>query len=333
VNFFNTMALQPPHNSVNDWVADSGASHHTTYSVGNISNPRPLNSASSSSIIVGNGSTLPVTSVGDSVIPRTFYLNDILLAPDIVQNLLSVRHFTTDNWCSMDFDPLGLFVKNLTTGNVIARSNSTGPLYTLRLPSSTASSRSSPCAMSTIAAPRILAAVATSTWHRRFGHPSPDALFSLSRSSLISCTSTTHDFCHACQLGKHTRLTFSSSSSRAEKAFDLLHLDLWISPVISVSDSKYYLVILHDFTHYLWTFPLKQKSNTFTTLSNFFTYVATQFSCTVNATTDVSLTTRLPGPSSCPKASSCGCRAPTRPHKMVKPNVLFVPLTMSFARC
>jgi hypothetical protein len=135
--------------------------------------------------------------------------------------------------------------------------------------------------MSTIVAPRILAAVAMSTWHRRLGHPGPDALSSLSRSSFISCTSTTHDFCHACQLGKYTRLPFSSSLSCAERTFDLLHLDLWTSPVISVSGSKYYLIILDDFTHYLWTFPLKQKSDTFTTLSNFFAYVATQFSCTV----------------------------------------------------
>jgi hypothetical protein len=89
--------------------------------------------------------------------------------------------------------------------------------------------------MSTIAAPHILAAVATSTWHRRLGHPGPDALSSLSRSSFIFCTSTTHDFYHACQLGIHTRLPFSSSSSRAEKTFDL-HLDLWTSPVINVPD-------------------------------------------------------------------------------------------------
>jgi hypothetical protein len=166
-------------NSVNDWVADSGASHHTTHSVSNIFNPRPLNSASPSSIVVGNGSTLPVTLAGDSVIHGSFYLNNILLAPNIVQNLFSVHHFTTDNWCSMELDPFSLSVKDLTTRNVIARSNSTGPLYTLRLPSFTASSRTSPCDMSTIALPRILAVVATSTWHRRLGHPGPDALSSL----------------------------------------------------------------------------------------------------------------------------------------------------------
>jgi hypothetical protein len=221
------MTLQPPHNSVNDWVADSGASHHTTPSVGNICNSRPLNSASPSSIIVGNGSTLPDTSVGDSVISGPFYLNNILLAPNIVQSLFfSVRRFTTDNWCSMEFDPFALSMKNLTTRNVIARSNSTDPLYTLHIPSSTASSRTSRCAMSAIVVPHILAVVATSTWHCRLGHLGSDALSSLFRSSFIFYTSTTHDFYHACQVGKHTRLSFSSSSSHVEKTFDLLHLDL-----------------------------------------------------------------------------------------------------------
>jgi hypothetical protein len=73
------------------------APHHTTPSVGNISTPRPLNSSNPSSIIVGNGSSLPITSVGDSVLPKPFYLKNILLASDMVQSLLSVRCFTTDN--------------------------------------------------------------------------------------------------------------------------------------------------------------------------------------------------------------------------------------------
>jgi hypothetical protein len=126
----------------------------------------------------------------------------------------------------MKFEPFDLSVNDPTNTNVIARSNSIGPLYTLRLSSSTASSRTSPCVMSTIVVPHILAAVATSTWHRRLGHPDPDALSSMSRSPFISCTSTTHDFYHACQLDKHTRLPFSSSPSPVKKTFDLLHLDL-----------------------------------------------------------------------------------------------------------
>jgi hypothetical protein len=194
-------------------VADSGATHHTTPSVGNISTLRPLASSNPSSIVVGNDSSLPITSVGDLVLPRPFYLNNILIAPDMVQSLLSVRHFTTDNWCSMEFEPFDLSVKDLTTKNVIVRLNSTGPLYTMRLPGSLTPSSSVVAALAAI--PHALTVVAPTTWHRRLGHPSPDTLSSLSRSSFIHCTSNKYDFCHACRLGKHTRLPFCSSSHRA----------------------------------------------------------------------------------------------------------------------
>jgi hypothetical protein len=175
-------------------VANSDAMHHTTPSVGNISTPRSLNSSNPSSIIVGNSSSLPVTSVGDSILPRPFYLNNILLAPDMVQSLLSVRCFTTDNWCSMEFDPFGLSVKDLSTQNVIVRSNSIDLLYMLRLLRSTTPSVGAMAALA--ATPHALAAVAPTTWHRRLGHPSPDALSNLSRSSFIHCTSNKHEFCH-----------------------------------------------------------------------------------------------------------------------------------------
>jgi hypothetical protein len=151
VNSFSTMALQPPPTSVQDWVADSGALHYTTPLAGNISKPRPLNLSNLSSIIVRNDSSLPITSVGDSIRPEPFYLNNILLAPDIVQSLLSVHRFTTDNWCSIEFDPFGLSVKDLTTQNVIVRSNSIGPLYTMHLPRSITPSSGTATALTAVA--------------------------------------------------------------------------------------------------------------------------------------------------------------------------------------
>jgi IS30 family transposase len=175
----------------------------------------------------------------------------------------------------MEFDPFSLSVKDLTTKNVIVKSNSTGPLYTMRLPGSLTLSSSVVAALAVV--PHALTTVAPTMWHRRLCHPGSDALSSLSRSSFIQCTSNKHDFWHASQLGKHTRLPFCSSSHRAEHTFDLMHLDLWTSHVVSVSGSKYYLLILDDFTHYLWTFSIKLKSDTFTTLSNFFAYVSNQF--------------------------------------------------------
>jgi hypothetical protein len=82
-NSFSTMALTPP--AVTDWVADSDASNHSTSDVGNLTFVHPPTSTDPSSIIVGNGSALPVTSVGDSALPGPFYLNNVLVTPDIIQ--------------------------------------------------------------------------------------------------------------------------------------------------------------------------------------------------------------------------------------------------------
>jgi hypothetical protein len=120
------MALTPP--AIIDWITDSGTSNHTTLDASNLTSVHPPTSTDPSSIIVGNGSALPVTSEGDSTLPAPFYLNNVLVTPDVIQNLLSVGRFTSDNWCSMKFDLFGLSVKDLSTRNVITRCNSSGPL-------------------------------------------------------------------------------------------------------------------------------------------------------------------------------------------------------------
>jgi hypothetical protein len=110
-----------------DWVVDSGASFHTTPNLRTISLPHPYNPTSPSSIIVGNRLTLPVTSVGDTVLSSTFVPKQHPRCPNIIQNLLSVYHFTTNNRCSMEFDPWGLTIRDLTTRVVVAGCNGSGP--------------------------------------------------------------------------------------------------------------------------------------------------------------------------------------------------------------
>jgi hypothetical protein len=198
-NSFSTMTLNQP--TITDWIADSGTSNHTTPDSANVSLSHPPNSNIPSSIVVGNGYVLLVTSVGVTVLPGAFYLNNILVAPDIIQNLLSIHKFITDNSCSMEFDPFGLSVKDLAMWNVIIRSNSSGPVYTLSLPIR-------------ISIPQALTALAsTSTWHHHLGHPGQDVISKLSSTAAIQCNKSHSDtLCHACQLGHHTRLPFHSSS-------------------------------------------------------------------------------------------------------------------------
>ena len=73
------------------WVMDTGASTHMHSSKGIIHSHLPT---ADSSIIVGNGARIPITTRGSSILDinsAKFVLNNIIVAPSIVRNLLSVR--------------------------------------------------------------------------------------------------------------------------------------------------------------------------------------------------------------------------------------------------
>jgi histone deacetylase 1/2 len=218
-----------------------------------------------SSITIGDGSTVPVTCTGHSTIPNSnFLLRNILVVPSLIKNLISVRRFTIDNQVILAFDPFGLFVKDLKTEEVLACYNSTSDLYPL--PGANAST------------PHAMIAF-VHLWHHRLGHPNKTTLSPLLQDFYIPSSSVPHDssLCNACQCGKHVRFPFGTSSTFSTFPFELLHCDLWTSPIPSVSGYKYYLVILDDYSHYVWTFPLRAKSEVHNILLNFHQYVQTYF--------------------------------------------------------
>jgi hypothetical protein len=53
--------------------------------------------------------------VGTAGAHGSFRLPDVLVAPSMVHNLLSIRRFTVDNSCSVEFDSSGLTVKDLVS--------------------------------------------------------------------------------------------------------------------------------------------------------------------------------------------------------------------------
>jgi hypothetical protein len=159
--------------------------------------------------------------------------------------------------------------------NVITRCNSLGPLYMMCVPSH-------PAPSSPMSVPSALVA-SVSTWHRHLGHPGVDVLSKLSHHSSVVCSRCTHDLCHAYQIGRHICLPFVSFNSHTDNNFDLIYYDLWTSHVVSVSGYKYYLVFLDDHSYFVWTFPLRVKSDTFSTLSKKIAYVSTQFGHIIKA--------------------------------------------------
>ncbi|GJX81432.1 ribonuclease H-like domain-containing protein [Tanacetum coccineum] len=263
---FNTLTLQDPANS--NWNMDTGASSHLNSSVNNLSTI--FNSRIYPSVLVGDGKSIPVTNTGHSTLPtpyRTLHLNNVLITPNIVKNLISVRQFVRENKCTIEFDEFGFSVKDFWTRQILLRCDSTGDLYPVTSPSY----------------PQAFL-VGQQTWHQRLGHPGSEVLRSLVSNNLISCNKTQSSvLCHACQLGKHVRLPFSLSETIVKAPFDIIHSDLWTSPLTSVSGIKYYVLFLDHFSHYLWVYPLRHKSDVLSKFIHFRAYVKNHFNCDIKS--------------------------------------------------
>lgn len=162
--------------------------------------------------------------------------------------------------------PLDFTINDLLTKRKILRYDSDGDLYTIHNITSAAASHA---LLSTIAPSEV--------WHHRLGHLGRDVMTSLQNSSFISCNKAVTSTCHTCRIGKHVRLPFSSSSSSTVASFQLVHCNLWTSPVLSISGFQYYLVLIDYFSHFYWAFPLHKKSEAFEHIATFHAYVQTQF--------------------------------------------------------
>lgn len=108
---------------------DTGASSHMSFNQGIMSSLTPCNSKS---IIVGNGAIIPVTHFDHMSLPhpkKNLFLNNVLVSPHIIKNLIFVRKFTTDNSISLIFDLFGFSIKDLNSGALSQRCDSVGDLY------------------------------------------------------------------------------------------------------------------------------------------------------------------------------------------------------------
>ena len=247
-----------------DWYMDSGATAHMTAHPGNLTSSTPVHTPTR--ITVGNGSSLPITHIGSTSFPSTstpITMSNVLVSPDLVTNLVSVRRLTRENPLTVEFDGVGFSVKDARTRMILHRCDSPDELYPVHAGAST----STPVAL----------AAGVDLWHARLGHPNHTVLRQILRSFSFSCDKLDEHSCEACRLGKHVRLPFSASSSVSTFPFQLLHSDVWTSPVASNTGYLYYLVILDDYSHYVWTFPLRRKSDALATLTAFYSYVTTQF--------------------------------------------------------
>ena len=207
-------------------------------------------------IIIGDGKGLPITHTGSTTLNSdftTFTLDDVLCAPHIKRNLISVSQFCKYNNTSIEFFPDSFLVKDLSTGASLVQGPNKDNIY--EWPST--SRITQPTVHSSVAAP-------VDVWHRRLGHPSnliQQKLFSRHSLPLFKSTDS-RMHCDACLSNKSHRQPFGSSSISSSKPFEIIYIDVWgPAPILSFDKFRFYVIFVDHFSKYTWIYPLHHKSD------------------------------------------------------------------------
>ncbi|XP_010431048.1 PREDICTED: uncharacterized protein LOC104715332 [Camelina sativa] len=112
------------------WILDSGATHHLTTDLSNLSLQQPYNGGEEVTIAEGTG--LPISHMGSTLLPtpsKPLTMNDVLYVPNIAKNLISVYRLCNANWVSMEFFLAYFQVKDLKTGVRLLQGRTKNELY------------------------------------------------------------------------------------------------------------------------------------------------------------------------------------------------------------
>lgn len=252
-------------------IMDTGATDHVSCSLEIFVSYRRIKPVK---VQLPNGSFLVAHFSGTVHFTDSFYLVDVLYLPEFQFNLISVTKLVDTLNCKLSFDSTMCLIQDTPALKMIGQARRFDGLYYLISPGMCTPH----VASLTQASASCFSAISSSTlWHFRLGHPSYERLRLLGDSfPFISCTQD-HN-CDTCHLAKQKKLSFSHSESVSNKAFELIHVDIWgPSPVTSMHGHRYFLTIVDDFTRFTWIFLMKTKAEVQTLLPQFCKMIETQF--------------------------------------------------------
>jgi hypothetical protein len=257
------------------WLADSGANTHVTLDSSLLTDAKPFDG--SDTVGVGNGAGLHITQTGSSLVHSSttpssnFLLSNIRHCPSASANLLSINKFCKDNKYWFDLIDVDFTLKDNLTGMVL-RSRENG-LYLIRLHPKFLNKRSGFTALLGVKTTDMV-------WHQQLGHPSTSIFQHLLRHQhlpLLGSVSLSN-VCESCQLGKSKQLPSSESNRSSSSPLQIIHSDVWTSPVPSLSGCKYYLLYIDKYNRFTWLYPIMNKSEVFQCFIKFKLIVENLFS-------------------------------------------------------
>lgn len=134
-----------------------------------------------------------------------FHLHDILCVLNIHKNLISVHHFTKQNYVFLEFHPLYFFVKERSTGVILVKGACKNVVY--MFPNSIVASST----LKMVAYVHELTSI--DGWHKHLGHPSIKVVQNLV--NLFSLPLTTNKLpstCSSCSINKAYQQPFGTTN-------------------------------------------------------------------------------------------------------------------------
>ncbi|KAL9231947.1 hypothetical protein vseg_007105 [Gypsophila vaccaria] len=274
----NAMSYSNSHNNL-DWIVDSGATDHMSAHKDLFLNLRSLPKP----ILVGlpDGSTKRVTQIGEISLHPQILLHEVLYIPDFKHNLLSVGRLLSANCLLIHFDMDKCILQDLDKQTLIVGLKDAG-LYKIRSEYKEESLAHNDCnsahmssSLQCTVGNRCKAHSHVELLHSRLGHTSSVKMSHLPE---INKADLQHFTCETCVQAKMHRLSFDRDTSRAQNAFDLVHIDLW-GPykAPTLTGAHYFLTLVDDHTRTTWTFLLKEKTQVPSTLQHFINQATVQF--------------------------------------------------------
>ena len=235
--------LPPSQSSV--FVIDSGSSHHNLVS-GEWFNS--LEAVNGSSVTVANGSKCEIKGVGQASInsgENPIILTDARFTPRLDTNLLSVSQLTNDGY-SVYFEKEKASIltdSSIVSGEKILEVPRVNNLYLHNEPINTA-----------------LSTCLSEDWHSRWGHPGIQKTTLLQK--LYPQLELKHPSqCEICILAKQKQLPYHSTGKNAESSLELIHADLCVTKSKGFDGSKYFLILVDEYSRYIHVAPIKDKSS------------------------------------------------------------------------
>jgi hypothetical protein len=248
------------------WIIDSGATCHMCHDESAFIEMEKLEKPID--ITLGDGRTLKAIGRGKVVVKarlkgksyKQVNLFDVLFVPGLAYNLVSVTRASEAGLITKFYDDICKVINRQS--KCIATGRRVGNLFHLDCVLSDYGSH----IVETRAECQAMTHV--DQWHRRFGHLNIASLKFLLQNQMVDELNFNElekpSFCEPCLEGKQQRQPFPDSKSMSKRALDLVHSDVCGKfDSQSLGGCLYMVTFIDDCTRYVWSYPLKRKSDVF----------------------------------------------------------------------